>query len=133
MNAEKPGFIEVSIGNAQVSELPVVTGIYWQNDRRCSNVNPSNTFVARNQARAVIGAATVSEPQPSWVKIEVICVDPALHGRGIGSQLLGAVVDEMRRQGKRAVVVDLPQENRQSFYSQFGFEMLDSQSMIKHL
>jgi predicted N-acetyltransferase YhbS len=121
MNAEKPGFIEVTIDKARPDELPKIIGIYRQHGADCKEVGCHNTFVARNLSGVAVGAITVERVQPGWVSLRSAGVEPELVNRGIGSQMVAEVVEKLKREGNHAITVDLNlTQNQQGFYEKNG-------------
>jgi len=52
------------------------------------------------------------------VMLSPLAVDPDLHGRGVGSELVRSVTDLADRRGERLIVL----EGDPGYYSRFGFE-----------
>lgn len=135
MWANKPGIVEVDVGRARDEELPAVIHIYRQHNGDCNGVGCGNTFVARNESLGVVGAVTVKQIQPGWVSLRTMGVEPELQRRGVGSQLLGKVIEEIKREGNRTITVDLDIHinGQKEFFSNFNFKKLDSDSMVLEL
>jgi predicted N-acetyltransferase YhbS len=131
MNAEKPGFIEVTIDKARPDELPKIIGVYRQHNGNCNDVGCQNTFVARDTSGVAVGAITIDRIQPGWVNLRTVGVEPELQGRGIGSQMILGVAEMLRREGNHAITVDVDiTKNQEGFYGNIGFKPLDSRSMV---
>jgi len=131
MNAEKPGFIEVTVDKARPEELPKIIGIYRYHNGSCKDVGCHNTFVARDPSGVAVGAITVERIQPGWMSLRTVGVEPELQRRGIGGQLVVEVAEKLRREGNHTITVDLDlTKNEQGFYEKMGFKPLDNRSMI---
>jgi len=131
MNAERPGFIEVTIDMARPDELPKIIGIYQQHNGNCKDVGCQNTFVARDTSGVAVGAITIEKIQPGWVGLRTVGVEPGLQGRGIGSQLVSGVAERLRSEGNHSITVDLDiTKNQEGFYGNNSFKPLDSVSMV---
>ncbi|MEE8422557.1 MAG: N-acetyltransferase family protein [Dehalococcoidia bacterium] len=76
----------------------------------------------------VAGMSYLSQyrPRPGYryTRENTVYVDPRFHRRGIGAQLLGALVEEARRVGLRTVVAVIEGSNDASvaLHEQFGYE-----------
>ena len=134
MHAEKP-FIEISVGRANPSELPIVLRIYAEQEGKLNNVGCHNTWVGRNSAGLVIAAVTTEEVKLGWISLRTDGVDPAFERQGVGSQLIIGVLEGLRKMGYRTVTVDLPtyKPSQEGFYKTLGFKRLDPESMVLHL
>jgi len=134
MHAEKP-FIEISVGRANPSELPIVLRIYAEQEGKLNNVGCHNTWVGRNSAGLVIAAVTTEEIKPGWISLRIGGVDPVFERHGVGSQLMTGVFEELRKMGYRSVTVDLPtyKPSQEEFYKKMGFKRLDPESVVLHL
>ncbi|NYZ75781.1 GNAT family N-acetyltransferase [Candidatus Micrarchaeota archaeon] len=131
MDAQKPGFIEITVDMARPEELPKIIGIYRQHGADCNEVGCNNTFVARNLSGVAVGAVTVKKIQPGWVSLKSVGVEPELVDKGIGGQMVAEVVEKLKREGNHSITVDLNlTQNQQDFYEKMGFKPLDSKSMM---
>jgi GNAT superfamily N-acetyltransferase len=61
--------------------------------------------------------------RPDEAEFRMLAVDPAAHGRGVGTALMRHVIDESRRRGKRGVVCSSQREMRAAhrIYERLGF------------
>ncbi|HEY6963682.1 MAG TPA: GNAT family N-acetyltransferase [Erythrobacter sp.] len=72
-------------------------------------------------------AYTVPEPltEGTWNTL-CICVDPAAHGRGIGTALMGHIEDQLRGEGARVLLVETSGTpgfaRTRAFYDGLGYE-----------
>jgi GNAT superfamily N-acetyltransferase len=61
-------------------------------------------------------------------ELDLMCVDPEFRGRGIGSELVRAMEDQLRERGVRVwfgnATKDLETERLRNFYGQHGFKVL---------
>ena len=55
--------------------------------------------VVRNEHGHVLGCVCLDDYSPSLVELVSLAVQPSLHGKGLGSALIGAAVDLARRRG----------------------------------
>jgi ribosomal protein S18 acetylase RimI-like enzyme len=69
----------------------------------------------------------ISTRNPQAGHLARLAVDPIFHSRGVGSALLGDVLDRFQRQGIVQVTVNTQSENQASIelYQRFGFQKLD--------
>lgn len=91
-------------------------------DLRWSRLRESLSVPAALRASLVLSVLTRSD-RPDALVLDGICVDRAARGRGIGTSLLSAAVDEARRIGARTVrlsVVDVNPRAR-ALYERHGF------------
>lgn len=94
------------------------------------HVGPS--FAVLVAGRPVVGLAVVSVRPNLWYPGPVVLLDelyvrPPLRGRGIGSALLLAVLDDARRRGAGAVEIAVDGDDRDTvrFYRRHGFTNVD--------
>lgn len=85
-------------------------------------------IVAEREGSVVEGVAyTVPEPltEGTWNTL-CICVDPAAHGRGTGSALMGHIEDQLRGEGARVLLVETSGTpgfaRTRAFYDGLGYE-----------
>jgi putative acetyltransferase len=62
---------------------------------------------------------------PDWQALGPVSVEPALQGRGIGSALVRAGLEEIRKRGAAGCVL----VGEPAFYGRFGFRSLDALTM----
>jgi amino-acid N-acetyltransferase len=55
--------------------------------------------VLRNEGHRVCGCVCLDDYSPSLVELVSLAVEPGLHGRGLGKQLIGAAVELARKRG----------------------------------
>lgn len=84
-------------------------------------------FAVAVRENAVAGFAlvdTVDGHDPALGHLKDVAVRESDRGRGIGSSLLDAVVDELRGRGARSVALEVRRSNERgiSFYRRHGFE-----------
>ncbi len=81
--------------------------------------------VAADQGRRLVGAGVLrpgTGARAHTGRIELLMVEPALTGCGLGRQLLDALLDGARARGLARVGVEFAQEQRvQRFFERFGF------------
>lgn len=125
MHAEKENTIKVTVEKATPKDLPIVISIYTQHNGCCTNVGCNNTFVARNESLGVVGAVTVQVREGS-VELRTIGIEKDLQRKGIGSQLLAQVIDELRKDGasKLTITLGIPICKYKSFFEKRGIEVL---------
>lgn len=70
------------------------------------------------------GMATLHPPQPYWY-LEVVGVDPAMQGRGIGTQLLDPILTQADETG-RLCYLETASERNVAWYRGFGFEVREA-------
>ena len=78
--------------------------------------------VAYNGLNQAIGTARLLEDTPQTAKIGRMAVKRVLRGSNIGRELLDALIDVARQQGKAKVVLHA-QRSAQNFYARSGFEV----------
>ena len=73
---------------------------------------------------AVLGMTLVML-EPDHAELKSVAVDPAMHGRGIGRQMLRLVLDELRAIGVHRVIVGTAGSSigQLAFYQKAGFRM----------
>jgi len=101
--------------------LEGMTAAYFAGD------NEAHRWVVA-EAGTVAGIAyTIPEPltEGTWNTL-CICVDPEVHGQGIGSALMRHIEDELRREGARVLLVETSGtpdfERTRGFYDMLGYE-----------
>jgi len=132
IHAEKPAVIEVTVGKALPLEIPNVIYLYKKVGGDMTHVSPANTYVARNASSIVIGALSVFEAGDTSAVIRTVGVDPAFEGKGVGSQLLKKVIEELKKEGFRSISI-AHQNRNQKFYEKFGFKELNPSEMVLEL
>jgi N-acetylglutamate synthase-like GNAT family acetyltransferase len=88
-------------------------------------VGCGNTFVARNESLGVVGAVTIAPTPTNGVMfLRTMGVEQDLQKRGIGSQLLEGVIEELRKEGVHKVLITLqpsPAEEHGEFFERREF------------
>jgi len=79
--------------------------------------------VARNPQGVIVGAATVEKLQAHRAELITIGVEKELQGRGIGSQLLSGVIEELRKDEFKRVDMHILMDSQYlEFFKKRGFE-----------
>lgn len=93
-----------------------------------ANGHDTQRWIVAERGGHVEGVAyTIPEPltEGTWNTL-CICVDPAEHGRGIGSALMGHIENELRGEGARVLLVETSGtpsfERTRGFYDMLGYE-----------
>jgi len=131
MQAEKPP-IKIAVGKATPEEIPLVLDIYRKRKADTWRVGCDNTYVARNAPGIVVGAVTFFETGPMTANIHSVGVDPAFEGKGVGKQLFKGVIEDLKNNGYRVIVVAYQNKN-QWFYEKFGFKERNPSEMVLEL
>ncbi len=131
IHAEKPARIKVTAGKATPEEIPIVLDIYRKREADTTQVGCDNTYVARNAAGIVVGAVTF-KTNPNIATIRSVGVDPAFEGKGVGKQLLEAVIEDLKNDGYKVIYI-AHQNRNQWFYKKFGFKELNPSEMVLEL
>lgn len=83
--------------------------------------------VAADQGRRLVGAGLLrpgTGARAHTGRIELLAVEPALTGCGLGRRLLDGLADGARTRGLDRLVVEFAQEDRvQRFFERFGFQV----------
>lgn len=124
---------KVSVERVKPEEIQSVMEMY----RRCgvgsSGVNSDNIFVACDNRGKLIGAVTVEEmPDFEWIYIKALGVEQNWQNKDVEAKLIAMVGKEAKNDGFRAIVAEVPLEQRQ-FYSKLGFWSLDSSKMAHEI
>jgi ribosomal protein S18 acetylase RimI-like enzyme len=72
-----------------------------------------------------IGVILVREGSDGAIELKAVAVDPSLHGLGIGTRLLRAVLEELRAGGARRVIVGTSSSGigQLAYYQKAGFRL----------
>ncbi len=83
-------------------------------------------YVVVEDAGRVLAYAGLFAPPRSDADVQTLGVAPDVQGRGIGRLLVGALVDEARRRGCPAVLLEVRADNvaAQQLYRSCGFERI---------
>lgn len=84
--------------------------------------NPGCHYVVAESDGEVVGYAGLCAAVPEG-DVQTMAVDERLWGRGVGSALLTALLDEARRRGVTHMFLDVREDNSraQKLYTDFGF------------
>jgi len=75
-------------------------------------------------AEQIVVGGIVAETRIAWLKIQLMAVDPALRGRGIGSALLDEAERQAVDRGCRYAYVDTMDYQSPEFYTARGFSIV---------
>jgi GNAT superfamily N-acetyltransferase len=108
-----------------------IGGKPWH-DHKCGEVRAmceadwSHVFVYEEDGRVVGYAGWGYYPERRVGEVENNAVDPDFQGRGIATALIARVVEELRRQGARVLIVHALAGNHAArrVYEKMGFELL---------
>jgi GNAT superfamily N-acetyltransferase len=92
------------------------------------------TWTVRDEDGRVVGVTLVNHHFPQTSEIHFTVVDRAVHGRGVGTAMIGAITDDVRSRGEKLLEVktlgpskDDPNYARtRHFYEKMGFVPLES-------
>jgi len=79
-------------------------------------------FLVAEEAGRVVGCGYIAYLSPDLVELRSLAVAPELHGRGVGGQIVDALVEMARRRGLRQICA-LTLAPR--FFEQQGFRVVD--------
>lgn len=94
---------------------------WWTSDVVTDSIRKGRTIVA-SQGDHVVGVATYGLQDDAFV-LWKLYVLPGLHGHGIGTRLLQAVVERAKENDQRRITLSYLEGNRQAarFYARHGF------------
>ena len=73
-------------------------------------------------AAAIVGHVSTALSTPDTGEITALALEPAYRGRRLGEQLIGCAVRQLRAEGAKRLVVQLPPEHpARGFFRHFGF------------
>ena len=79
-------------------------------------------FLVAEEAGRVVGCGYIAYLSPELVELRSLAVDPALHGRGVGGQIVDALVAMARQRGLRQIcALTLAPD----FFQRQGFHVVD--------
>jgi GNAT superfamily N-acetyltransferase len=84
------------------------------------SLDGSRTFGVYDDRAGQVAVARVVTDGVTFAWVCDVVVDEAWRGRGVGTWLMGAVVDELRRQDVKRIV--LTTRDAHGVYAQIGFE-----------
>jgi ribosomal protein S18 acetylase RimI-like enzyme len=82
-------------------------------------------FALDDAAGLPVGIVLVIDKPDGSVELKAVAVDESLHGRGVGTRLLRAVLRELRSRGARRVVVGTSSSGigQLAYYQKAGFRL----------
>jgi N-acetylglutamate synthase-like GNAT family acetyltransferase/DNA-binding phage protein len=117
---------------AKPEEIQSVMEMYRRCGVESSGVNSDNTFVVRDKGK-LIGAVTVEKmPDFEWIHIKALGIEQNGQNNYVEAKLIVMVGKEAKKDGFKAIVAEVPLEQRQS-YSKLGFWSLDSGKMAREV
>ena len=124
---------KVSVERAKPEEIQSVMEMYCRCGVGSSGVSSDNTFAVRDSRGKLIGAVTVEEmPDWEWIHIKALGVEQNWQNKDVEAKLIARVGEEAKKDGFKAIVAEVPLEQRQS-YSKLGFWSLDSTKMAHEI
>lgn len=76
-----------------------------------------------------IGAARLNYLSEDYAKIQRVCVIRCARGSGAGAKIIGAMIEQVRADGKRRVIRLGAQTHAMDFYRKLGFEAFGAEYM----
>jgi ribosomal protein S18 acetylase RimI-like enzyme len=119
--------IELDVESAAAVRQEVLAGLRAHNRRYAAPPGfMSLTLSARDESGQLLGGL-VAESGWEWLHIDLLWVEEAHRGRGIGRRLLQAAEDEARARGCRYVYLDTFDFQARSFYDRAGYTVFGIQ------
>jgi amino-acid N-acetyltransferase len=112
----------VTLGAARLEEMTTVLRLLEANGLPTAGLSDhwSTTTVAR-EAERIVGSAAL-EVYPDGALLRSVAVEPSMHGRGLGHDLVAAALDMARARGVKAVY--LLTTTAGAFFPRFGFSRI---------
>ena len=79
-------------------------------------------FLVAEEDGRVVGCGYIAYLSPDLVELRSLAVDPALHGRGVGGQIVDALVETARQRGLRQICA---LTLAPGFFQRQGFRVVD--------
>jgi len=123
----------LNVRPATAADLPAIiaieeqadTAAHWsrrQYEESLGNSQPRHSMLVIEEASSIQGFLVAKTVAGEW-EIENVAVTAAARRRGLGSLLLGTLLDQAREERAHAVFLEVRQSNlaARAFYRKFGF------------
>lgn len=90
-------------------------------------VGPGGRFLVVRRGEAVIGCGAVRSMTPETGEVKRMWIHPGARGAGLGSRLLGAIVDQSRGLGHTTLLLDTNEALTEALalYTKHGFQPVE--------
>ena len=117
--------IRVPVGTDREALLPLLLLADDSESQVRSYMQSGYLFSAVNAEHDLLGSVLVIPMDESSAEIKSVAVDPNRHNQGLGTQMLGLVVEELRRLGFRRLILGTGNSSigQIAFYQKLGFRI----------
>lgn len=130
MTAPSDSF-QISVGVDEAREDYVTTKLIEYNEpyasplwkNRPRDPEPLHVYALDEHGTIIGGVIGKTHGVPEWVTIDIVWVDEALRGRGIGTQLMLRAEAEARARGCRFAKLSTAQFQAPEFYPKIGYRL----------
>lgn len=128
LNNKSAMLLVITVNEKVVGVISVVTSYPFKMDNQTKILVIKNLLLRpfapggiRDRVMMLFGLRGEYRREP-WIM--TVAIDPKMQGRGLGSKLILEVTNQLRKMGKRTVLLDTQYNNVQaiSFYEKMGFE-----------
>ena len=119
-------FCSVPPGVERNAYLPLLMLADDSDDQVRSYYQTGELYAYRGAAGHPLGVVLVVPKAAHQAELKAVAIDPTLQGRGLGQQMLEAVLAQLRREGVRRVIVGTGSSGigQLAFYQKVGFRLL---------
>jgi amino-acid N-acetyltransferase len=123
--------MSVTLGAARLEDMTAVLRLLDANRLPTAGLSDHwKTITVARDAERIVGSAAL-ELYPDGALLRSVAVEPSMHGRGLGRELVAAALDVARERGVEAIY--LLTTTAEAFFPRFGFSRITRAEVPTHV